>query len=80
METYEPVRYFALSYVWGNSILLGAHYFTENDGELKNNIPATIQDAIDITRRLGKRFLWVGSLCIDQKNPCEKAELISKMG
>uniref|UniRef100_A0A0D2YGB4 Heterokaryon incompatibility domain-containing protein n=1 Tax=Fusarium oxysporum (strain Fo5176) TaxID=660025 RepID=A0A0D2YGB4_FUSOF len=45
--------YLALSYVWG-----GIH---PADGALEAGIlPQTIEDAITLTKRLGKKYLWVG--------------------
>ncbi|RYP07027.1 hypothetical protein DL764_002786 [Monosporascus ibericus] len=57
-------RYVALSYVWGPS--------TEK-------WPQTVLDAVEVTRRLGERYLWVDRLCIDQTNEDEKRFLFSKM-
>jgi hypothetical protein len=47
--------YVALSYVWGES-----HGYEQlfSDVETKN-LPQTIQDSIEVTRRLGFRYLWV---------------------
>ncbi|KAF5705999.1 hypothetical protein FGLOB1_7672 [Fusarium globosum] len=55
--------YLALSYVWG-----GVH---PADGALEaGTLPETIEDAITLTKKLGKRYLWVDALCIDQSpNP-----------
>ncbi|KAF5608252.1 uncharacterized protein FSUBG_4788 [Fusarium subglutinans] len=55
--------YLALSYVWG-----GIH---PADGALEaGKLPQTIEDAIALTKKLGKRYLWVDALCIDQSpNP-----------
>lgn len=33
-----------------------------------NTLPKTFQDAVEATRRLGVRYLWIDSLCIIQ-NP-----------
>jgi hypothetical protein len=30
------------------------------------DLPKTFQDAVDVTRQLGKRYLWIDSLCIVQ--------------
>jgi hypothetical protein len=44
--------YVALSYVWGGVQL--------SPGALKNNcLPQTIEDAIAVTKALGRRYLWV---------------------
>ncbi|KAJ4244067.1 hypothetical protein NW762_014680 [Fusarium torreyae] len=51
--------YLALSYVWG-----GIH---PAPGALEaGTLPQTIEDAITVTKKLGKRYLWVDALCIDQ--------------
>ncbi|KAF2116029.1 heterokaryon incompatibility protein-domain-containing protein [Lophiotrema nucula] len=40
-------------------------------------IPATIRDAIDVTRRAGQRYLWVDSLCIiqEERHPDNEANI-----
>lgn len=44
--------YIALSYVWGG--------VQPSDGALENNcLPQTIEDAITVTKVLGRRYLWV---------------------
>jgi hypothetical protein len=57
-------RYVALSYVWGPP---------------SGDWPQTILDAVEVTKRLGEKYLWVDRLCIDQSNAQEKQFLISKM-
>ncbi|PQE26371.1 Heterokaryon incompatibility protein [Rutstroemia sp. NJR-2017a BBW] len=57
--------YVVLSYVWGPP---------------SGDWPPTVLDAVEVTRRMGERWLWVDRLCIDQGNAEEKAWLISKMG
>ncbi|GAB1318003.1 hypothetical protein MFIFM68171_08213 [Madurella fahalii] len=56
--------YVALNYVWGPSV---------------EEWPPTILDAVEVTKRLGEKYLWVDRLCIDQSNQEEKQFLISKM-
>lgn len=69
--THAP--YVALSYVWGQ----GKPYTTKlsnimrhrNHGGLETfltDLPRVIQDAIDLVRRLGMRYIWIDSLCIVQ--------------
>jgi hypothetical protein len=71
----RPFDYIALSYVWGGvtqpSFQLGS--------ELKEKLPQTIEDTIDLVRELGKQFLWVDSLCIDQKDDKDKEKQIMAM-
>ncbi|KXX78515.1 Heterokaryon incompatibility protein 6, OR allele [Madurella mycetomatis] len=42
-------------------------------------LPATFQDAIDFTRRLGLRYIWIDSICIIQDSPKDWAEQSSLM-
>lgn len=71
----SPFDYLALSYVWGGvaqpSFQLGS--------QLKVKLPQTIEDAIDLVRRLGKQYLWVDSLCIDQNDDKDKEKQIMTM-
>jgi hypothetical protein len=57
-------RYVALSYVWGPP---------------SGDWPKTSLGAVEVTKRLGERYLWVDRLYIDQSNLQEKQFLISKM-
>lgn len=77
-QTHE--KYIALSYVWGKKEV----YKTLRSNVLKhlqhggleaplrkelNGIPKTIQDAIQLVKDIGLRYLWVDSLCIVQDSP-----------
>lgn len=70
----HPCDYVALSYVWGpraqQSFRLGSTLGT---------LPQTIEDAMACVCMLGKRYLWVDSLCIDQSNEAEKLDQIKRM-
>ena len=47
-----------------------------NSLSLPDNLPEVIQDAMEVTLRLGERCLWVDKYCIDHHNPTrEKAEI-----
>jgi hypothetical protein len=59
----------ALSYRWGPA----PHFSTTSEtlkahlaGISLNQLPRTFRDAIHVTRRLRKRYLWIDSLCIIQ--------------
>ena len=54
----------------------------ENESVLRlpNDIPLTIRDAIQVTKALGYRFLWVDKYCIDQSSETEKQQQCSRMG
>lgn len=76
----------ALSYVWG------AEPKGKSTTALRDNIaalqipasldqlPATIEDAIQACRQLNERYLWVDRLCIIQDDLDDKREQISSMG
>jgi hypothetical protein len=66
--------YIALSYVWGDSKIQ-----VEKHGEIPDRLPQTIRDSIEAVRQLGKKYLWVDSICIDQSNPTEKTAQIQIM-
>lgn len=81
-------KYFALSYLWGDSMreYVGQEY---GEGPAKtqdiplldlDHAPTIIYDAVTLVRRLGERYLWVDSICIVQSDPQDKADNIAKMG
>jgi hypothetical protein len=76
-------RYTALSHSWGTSPRLMAT--KANLGDLREGIalsslPKTFQDAIQITRRLGIKYLWVDCLCIIQDDPRDWEKEAQRMG
>ncbi|CZR50138.1 uncharacterized protein PAC_00010 [Phialocephala subalpina] len=68
------VDYLALSYVWG-----GTPAESFKLGPLRDELPATIEDAIRVTRNLPKQYLWVDYVCIDQKDPQRQKTQIGLM-
>jgi hypothetical protein len=64
----------ALSYVWG-----GVEQRRYKLGERVMELPRTLEDSIIFTKKLGKRYLWVDSVCIDQGNHTEKEDQIQRM-
>lgn len=70
----EGCQYLALSYVWGP---ISQQSFEV--GSSLTNLPQTIEDAVTLTLQLGKRYLWVDSLCINQRDEVEKHQQIEKM-
>lgn len=74
VEDKDCARYLSLSYVWGQgvpSIELNRETIRElfTPGSLEilsadTKIPATIVDAMVLTKSLGIRYLWVDRLCI----------------
>ncbi|KAH9896204.1 heterokaryon incompatibility protein [Xylariomycetidae sp. FL2044] len=62
-------RYATLSHCWGSAHfiqLLKATLTIYRQGILTNQLPKTFRDAIQVTRRMGIRYLWIDSLCILQ--------------
>ena len=66
--------YIAVSYIWG-----GVVQPSYKLGDILPTIPATLEDAMVVTRLLGKRYLWADSLCIDQGDGAEKNTQIPLM-
>lgn len=77
-------EYVALSYCWGTSTSLDFLTTTETIDARKKRIrirdlPQTYVDAIRITQKLDKQYLWIDALCIIQHSSDWDAEA-SKMG
>jgi len=76
-------QYVTLSYKWGKYIKyttskqnIESHYTAIP----MDKLPKTFQQAIDITFKLGFRWLWIDALCILQDCVVEKHHEIAKMG
>ncbi|KAF2024314.1 hypothetical protein EK21DRAFT_117909 [Setomelanomma holmii] len=67
-------QYACLSYVWGRFPVIDNDTSTDLE-----QIPKTIDDAIQVTSQLGIQYLWVDRYCIDQNNDLEKHLLIQNM-
>ena len=72
---HDGCDYIALSYVWGN-VIQPAYKLGDI---LPPCLPATLEDALRVTRHLGKRYLWADSLCIEQGNNVEMTAQIPLM-
>ncbi|KAI1264021.1 hypothetical protein F5Y18DRAFT_428528 [Xylariaceae sp. FL1019] len=63
-------EYVALSHPWGSQLPFFVSTQENIDDHRRNidisDLPATFQDAIETTRAIGKRYLWIDSLCIIQ--------------
>lgn len=74
--------YVALSYCWGKDV--SALLTSQNTGSFCTEgiprLPATIQDACDLCRNTGIRYLWVDRLCILQDSDSDWQEQSSVMG
>jgi hypothetical protein len=67
-------EYMALSYVWGKVVPPKV----TRDQKLPP-LPTVIRDAMHMTRRLRRRYLWVDCICIDQSDEDDKARQIPLM-
>lgn len=79
----QTVGYVALSYVWGTNqkyVLTKATLDEKRSGLDLAQLPRTIIDAIEVTQRLGYKYLWVDALCIVQDAGEEMKEELSVMG
>ncbi|GIZ38690.1 hypothetical protein CKM354_000209700 [Cercospora kikuchii] len=65
----KTAQYVALSYCWGTAGQYTLNQSTYSDllrGVNVDVLPKTTQDAIQLTRALGVRYLWIDALCIFQ--------------
>ena len=79
----EIGEYVALSYYWGGpqAVLTRIANIASNKQALPlDNFPPTLQNAIQVTKRLGSSCLWIDALCIIQDSTEDKAIEINKMG
>ncbi|KAF5679593.1 heterokaryon incompatibility protein [Fusarium heterosporum] len=79
----QRARYIALSHCWGSSPIFTTT--SKNIAKLQSSIPIdslplTFQHAIEVTRTLGFRYLWIDSLCIIQDSPKDWEIESSRMG
>ncbi|EGO54810.1 hypothetical protein NEUTE1DRAFT_141091 [Neurospora tetrasperma FGSC 2508] len=82
----QQVEYVALSYVWGRD-----PFFTLQSPNLSTlcekdafrdpaiKLPQTILDAIEVTKFLGYRYIWIDSLCIEQDSTEDTVTQIGSM-
>lgn len=89
LSGWDEFCYVALSYVWGRPTGLDHRTLRANvsqrtypGGIEERRLPKTIRQAIQLTRDLGLRYIWIDSLCIVQdsyssfKLNAEKMDLI----
>lgn len=70
--------YVALSYVWGSIASRGEDESFQSDLHGRH-LPQTVQDAMNVVRVLGMRFLWVDRYCINGTQSGMKHYTISNM-
>ncbi|KAF2036412.1 HET-domain-containing protein, partial [Setomelanomma holmii] len=67
--THKERRYVSLSHCWGTKQLITttmANIRNHKRGICPKDLSQTFRDAIQVTRSLGERYLWIDSLCIMQ--------------
>ncbi|KAI0851665.1 heterokaryon incompatibility protein-domain-containing protein [Daldinia vernicosa] len=69
----SQLKYATLSYCWGSGLTLKTTKETKDEhskvGIVVHSMPQTFQDAIEVVRKLGIRYLWIDALCIIQDIP-----------
>lgn len=85
----QKETYTALSYVWDANAKSGQEspkreVWTkrEEDGETwfeERSLPLGFQDAVELTRRINVRYLWVDALCVNQNDPEDRKENVSQL-
>lgn len=76
-RTYEsqPGEWIALSHQWGDKTLpvrlctTTKNQANHEGGMRWEELPRTFRDAVKVTRKLKRRYLWIDSLCIVQEGP-----------
>ena len=75
-------KYLTLSHCWGPEKPLVTTKATEQTLRTKikwEALPLSFQHAIQVTRWLGQRYIWIDSMCIVQDDSCEWDEESAKM-
>ncbi|GKZ32985.1 hypothetical protein AbraIFM66950_002691 [Aspergillus brasiliensis] len=78
----ETENWVSLSYCWGgdSNFTLNASSFDDlRSGRSLATFPATLRDAVLVTRALGFRYLWIDTLCIFQDDTNDWAVEASRM-
>ena len=64
--------YTAISYCWGKKpfLITTKNNFQRHKHSIRfSELPKTFRDAVEITRSIGVRYIWIDSLCILQDDP-----------
>ncbi|KAG8670780.1 hypothetical protein FPOAC1_004014 [Fusarium poae] len=68
----SDVDYVALSHCWGDLPMEDRSKCQFEGGNEETfcleDLPKTFRDAIELTRSIGKEYIWIDSLCINQKD------------
>lgn len=86
-NTNFPPPYLTLSHCWGPpekrpTTTIKSNLAQRMEGISFWELPRTFRDAIEVTRKLGHRYLWIDSLCIvqdDEQDWAHEAGLMAKV-
>lgn len=82
-ELMVPVDYVSLSHRWAKQPQLKTkrcNILAHRDRLPLDKLPPTFTEAIEVTRQLGLRYLWIDSLCIIQEDEADWRVESQKMG
>ncbi|RSL60119.1 hypothetical protein CEP51_013824 [Fusarium floridanum] len=79
IEAPASCNYLALSYVWGRSAQSQSPGDSGNSERSAVKFPKVVRDALEVTRSLKERYLWVDQFCIDQNDGPLKSAQIAQM-
>lgn len=71
--------YFTLSYVWGVNLSTGSLSTGWELDHIPEHTSQVIEDAMQVVKGLGHRYLWVDQYCIDQGNHNAKTTQLAEM-
>ena len=74
--------YATVSYCWGGPQVCAttkSNLEHRSTGFSVSSLPQTLQNAVQVTRRLGLKYIWIDSLCIIQDATTDKEAEIPKM-
>jgi hypothetical protein len=76
-------QYVTLSHCWGGN--LSNKLLSSNEAAFRScvpydDLPRTFRDAVDLTRRLEVRYIWIDALCIIQDSEEDWARQAARMG
>lgn len=84
VDSEDDSSYVALSYVWSRAEVpqltnLTDERFREAGSLDRETLLPTIDDAVEVTRSLGEKYIWVDCLCIMQDDGADKHRFIPQM-
>ncbi|KAI1635589.1 HET-domain-containing protein [Biscogniauxia mediterranea] len=78
----ETHSYVTLSYVWGTMqkyVLTRDTLPAKREGLDTQRLPQAVAEAMEVTRKLGFRYIWIDALCIIQDSPEDKLKELPMM-